>query len=193
MPWRDRLASFRKRTTHRRDLFLVFLTNHVVARVLFSAWRLWWYRHIMGFDIGPGASLLRDIRVSRRGNMRVGAHTVINNGCRLDNRFPIVIGKNVSLTYGTLVLTKGHDIDSPVFATKGAGVTIEDYAWICANAIILPGVRVGRGGVVLPGGVVVKDVEPFHVVGGNPVKFIRERSRDLRYQLRWDPWVPFFG
>lgn len=59
--------------------------------------------------------------------------------------------------------------------------------------IVLPGVHIGKGAVVLPGSVVSQDVEPYHVVGGNPAKFIRMRSTDLRYELDWDPWFPFFG
>lgn len=171
----------------------VYLTNHVVSKIVFNRLRHGWYRRVMRFEIGDGSSVLTNLRVSRRGNIRIGRHSVINNHCRFDNRFPITIGDNVSMTYGTMILTKGHDIDDPLFRTKGAGVRIEDFAWICANAILLPGVSVGRGAVVLTGAVVTKDVPPYHVVGGNPAVFIRERSKDLRYELSWAPWVPFFG
>lgn len=147
----------------------------------------------MGFRIGPRSSVLTDFKVAGRGNLRIGSNCVINNGCRFDNRFPITIGENVSITYGTMILTKGHDIDDPDFKTKGAPVEIGDYAWICARAIILPGVKLGKGCVVLSGAVVSKDVPEYHVVGGNPARFIRERPRNQRYRLHYDPWVPFFG
>lgn len=173
--------------------FFVYITNNFVSRILFSNVRLWWYRHIMKYKIGEMSSILRDFKIAVKGNLVVGHNTVINNSCRFDNRFPIIIGDNVSITYGVSVFTKGHDIDDPDFRTKGASVIIEDYVWIAAYAVILPGVKLGKGCVVLPGSVVNKDVEPFHVVGGNPAKFIRERSRDLRYRLHWDPWVPFWG
>lgn len=75
----------------------------------------------------------------------------------------------------------------------GESVVIEDYVWISAFAIILPGVILKKGCVVLPGSVVTKDVEPYHVVGGNPAMFIRRRNQDLHYELYWDPWVPFWG
>jgi acetyltransferase-like isoleucine patch superfamily enzyme len=183
------LKSFR----HGRDLFLVYLTNHLVSRVLFSSLRLFWYRRVMKFVIGEGSSVLTDFKVSRRGNLVIGRHTVVNNSCRFDNRAPIVLGDNVSVTYGTMILTKGHDIDDPEFGTRKGPVRVDDYVWICANALLQPGVTVGKGAVVLSGSVVVKDVAPFHVVGGNPAEFVRERSRDLKYTLSWDPWVPFFG
>jgi maltose O-acetyltransferase len=52
--------------------------------------------------------------------------------------------------------------------TKSAPVVIEDDVWIGFNAIILKGVRVGRGAVVGAGSVITKDVDPFTVVVGNP-------------------------
>jgi acetyltransferase-like isoleucine patch superfamily enzyme len=147
----------------------------------------------MGFKIGAKSSILTHFIVSERGNLEVGNHTVINNNCRFDNRFPIQIGNNVSITYGTSILTKGHDIDDPNFRTKGAPVVVADYVWIAAYAIILPGVTLGKGCAVLPGSVVNKNVEPFQVVGGNPAVVIRERTHNLNYKLFWDPWVPFWG
>lgn len=187
---RQKLKKKRRRAVYAA---LTYLTNHVVSRIFFSAPRRLWYRHVMGFELGTGTSVLTDFRVSRPGNLRIGNHTVINNHCRFDNRYCIAIGNNVSITYGTMILTKGHDIDSPDFGPKGDGVVIGDHAWICANVLILPGVRIGRGAVVLSGSVVTKDVPDLAVVGGNPAQFIRARPDNFQYCLKWDPWVPFFG
>jgi maltose O-acetyltransferase len=173
--------------------FLVYCNNHLISRVVLSWVRLAWYRFVMGFRIGPSTSILTDFKVSGRGNLIIGRNTVVNNSCRFDNRFPIVLGDNVSVTYGTMILTKGHDIDASDFRTKGAPVEIGDYVWICARATILPGVKLGKGCVVLTGAVVTEDVPEYHVVGGNPARFVRKRSTDLGYDLRFDPWVPFFG
>ncbi|KAK8091235.1 amino acid transporter [Apiospora phragmitis] len=52
-------------------------------------------------------------------------------------------------------------------------IHIEDDCWIGARALILPGVRVGRGSTVAAGAVVAKDVEPYCLVGGVPAKLIR--------------------
>ncbi|MCR5461705.1 MAG: hypothetical protein K6E87_01425 [bacterium] len=47
-------------------------------------------------------------------------------------------------------------------------VTIKKNAWICAGAIICPGVTIGENSVV-----VTKDVLDNTLVGGNPAKFIK--------------------
>lgn len=52
-------------------------------------------------------------------------------------------------------------------------ITIGDDAWIGMNVLILKGVTIGQGAIVGAGSVVVKDVEPFTVVGGNPAVVIK--------------------
>ena len=55
----------------------------------------------------------------------------------------------------------------------GKKITIEDNAWIGSNAVILPGVKLGKGSVVGAGTVVKKDVLENEVVGGVPAKHIK--------------------
>jgi maltose O-acetyltransferase len=169
------------------------VTNHLISRLFFQRPRLWWYRTVMGFEIGRGSSVLVDVRFSARRNLRIGAHSVVNNGCRIDNRGQVTLGDSVSLSYGTTIYTKGHVIDSSDFHTVSAPVTIRDKVWVCAGATILPGVTLNAGSVVLTGSVVPKDVGAYEVVGGNPAKYVRGRSRDLDYKIDFHPWMPFFG
>jgi galactoside O-acetyltransferase len=56
-------------------------------------------------------------------------------------------------------------------------IMIEDKVWIGFDAVILKGVRVGEGAVVGARSVVVRDVEPYTVVAGNPAKMIRRIER----------------
>jgi len=53
---------------------------------------------------------------------------------------------------------------------------IEEDVWIGARALILPGLRIGTGAIVAVGAVVVKDVEPYSIVGGNPAGVIKYRK-----------------
>lgn len=56
-----------------------------------------------------------------------------------------------------------------------SGVVIGDDVWIGADVTLKPGLKIGRGAVIAASSVVVKDVEPYSVVGGNPARFIRWR------------------
>ncbi|MBU1326625.1 acyltransferase [Patescibacteria group bacterium] len=100
-------------------------------------------------------------------------------------RRPLRIGNNVSIAGEVRIYTMEHDIDSPDFAEISAPVTIEDYVVIGTRVTILPGVTIGKGAVVASGAVVTKEVAPYTVVGGVPAKFIRERSKDLKYTLKF--------
>lgn len=56
-------------------------------------------------------------------------------------------------------------------------LVIEDDVWIGANAIILPGVRIGRHSVIAAGSVVTQSVEPFSVYAGVPARKIKDISQ----------------
>lgn len=66
----------------------------------------------------------------------------------------------------------GNKLNRPPFESKP--VIIEDEVWIGFNATILKGVRVGKGSIIQPGAVVVKDVPPGIIVSGNPAQNIRQ-------------------
>lgn len=82
------------------------------------------------------------------------------------------IGKNVTLSPGVVIHTGTHQVG---FGSRrctpdviGKAVSIGDGAWICLNALVLPGVTIGPGAVVSAGAVVSMDVEPHTMVAGNP-------------------------
>lgn len=50
---------------------------------------------------------------------------------------------------------------------------IEDYVSVGANCVIIGGVRIGHHSIIGAGSVVVKDVPPYSIVGGNPAKVIK--------------------
>lgn len=59
-------------------------------------------------------------------------------------------------------------------AVTSKPVVVEEGAWIGLAAIILPGVRLGRGCVVQAGAVVASDVAPNTFVAGNPATVVDE-------------------
>lgn len=115
-----------------------------------------------------------------RNEMRVGDQTWIGQQCFLHAAGGITIGARVGIGPGVKVITSVHEeagrdraiLFSPI---EMAPVVIEDDADIGVNAVILPGVTVGRGAVVGAGAVVTSDVPPYAVVAGVPAKVLRYR------------------
>jgi len=166
----------------------LYFFNHLVNRLPSHHLRLMFYRRI--FTIGPGTSFLLHVKIRFPGNLRIGRNSTVNYDCVLDARgAEIIIGDNVNIASEVMIWTQEHDPDSPTHQTISKPVVIGDYAWIASRAIILPGVTIGEGAVIAAGAVVTKDVSPYAIVGGNPAKFIRERSRDLRYELNYFPFL----
>lgn len=79
--------------------------------------------------------------------------------------------------------------DEYVFTSNGYACEIGNDAWIGKNAMIKEGVSIGDGAIVGAGAVVVKDVEPYEVVGGVPARTIRYRfsKEDICFlkKLKW--------
>ncbi|EHQ28456.1 acyltransferase [Mucilaginibacter paludis] len=114
-------------------------------------------------------------------NLIVGDHTFIGT-VELALHDKIQIGSYVCINDQVKILTASHGLNDPYWKHVKAPIIIDDYAWIATSAIILPGVKIGRGAVVGAGAVVSKNVEPFQIVAGNPAKAINKtRTEDLRY------------
>lgn len=121
--------------------------------------------------------------------MHIGNNVYIGKYCSLET--DIEIGNNVLIANNVGLIGKyDHDYscvgksikdsswigDSNYdFKGKGLRIIIEDDTWIGYGAIIVSGVKIGRGAIVAAGSVVLHDVEPYSIVAGNPAKMVSSR------------------
>lgn len=79
-----------------------------------------------------------------------------------------------------------------IFDDSVPKTNIANDVWIGSNAIIPGGISIGSGAIVAAGAVVVKDVPPYAVVGGNPAKVIRYRFSEEQIVVllasKWWDW-----
>jgi len=157
--------------------FLLYLANRVVAHIPIYTLRYWFYRKGLKLDVDPSAFIFMGAWFDGRGNLKLGAHSAINQNCHLDNRGPIEIADYVSISSEVYILTADHDVMVEGLPGRVRPVKIERDVFVGTRAIILPGVTLGEGCAVGAGSVVTKDVPPFTVVGGIPAKVIHEKKR----------------
>jgi acetyltransferase-like isoleucine patch superfamily enzyme len=94
----------------------------------------------------------------------------------------VKIGSRVCINDGAKLLTASHEVADAHWRSFARPIVIEDYAWIATDALILPGVTIGRGAVVGAGAVVTQSVPAGAVAVGNPSKIMEgRRARDLDY------------
>jgi acetyltransferase-like isoleucine patch superfamily enzyme len=120
----------------------------------------------MGVTIGEYAHVCSFAHLNiGGGQLIVGKHVAFASGCR------ILSGSN---HYSGESMSSGSPEHMQV--VKRLITVIENFAFIGAGAIVLPGLRIGRRAVVGAGAVVTKDVPDNWIVAGNPAVKIGERD-----------------
>jgi len=111
--------------------------------------------------------------------VRMGADCFIDPAAILETAYPenITIGNDVRVTAGAIIMTHikpPHYLrDKGYVPTVLRPVVLEDHCFIGVNAVVMPGVTVGRASVVASGAVVTADVPPLTMVAGNPARIIK--------------------
>ncbi|MDF9823695.1 tetrahydrodipicolinate N-acetyltransferase [Breznakia sp. PF5-3] len=124
--------------------------------------------------IEPGAIIRDQVEIGDNVVIMMGAiinigakiqeNTMIDMGCVLGGRAEV--GKNCHIGAGTVLA----GVVEPASATP---VIIEDDVVIGANAVVIEGVRIGKGSVVAAGSIVLDDVAPGLMVAGCPARVIK--------------------
>lgn len=139
---------------------------------------------LAGIKIGEGSTFHTWARFYKPKNITIGQDTIIGDHAFLDGREKLTIGSHTDIASGVMIYNSEHDINAADFHAVDAPVEIGDYVFIGPRAIILPGVKVGKGAIIAAGAVVTKDVPELAVVGGVPAVKIGERkNKDLHYKL----------
>lgn len=111
--------------------------------------------------------------------IQVGANSApgLSNGCYIQGKNGIVIGRNLRMGLGVGLISANHNPDNYDQWLKADSIEIGDNVWIGMNSVILPGVKIGSNVIIGANSVVNKDVPSNTIVAGNPATIIREKSK----------------
>lgn len=167
--------------------FKVFIL-HLVGKVPSHHFRRFFYR-LFGMKIGRGSTIHTGLTLYNPRNIIIGEDTIVGERAVLDGRARLKIGNHVAIASEVMIYNSEHNINDEYFQPIEMEVEINDYVFIGPRAIILPGVKIGKGAIIAAGAVVTKDIPPFAIAGGVPAKIIGERKiKELRYRLGRARW-----
>jgi len=115
------------------------------------------------------------INVKNFGNLK--EKLIIGNFVSIADNVKFILGGNHRTdTITNFPLFSKYISNSPIHDANTKGpIIIEDEVWIGSEAIILSGVRIGKGAVIAAGSVVTKEIPAYAIAGGNPAKIIKYR------------------
>ena len=137
-------------------------------------------------------------------SVKIGKYCMITWQCVIEGGAETYIGDRVFVGPGTRILTSTYEINGfygneflpeEVRGFQYGNVTIHDDAYIGANSVVMPGVTIGEGAVVGANSLVDRNLKPWGIYFGNPVKLIGMReqpSEDKKRIIESMDWVKHF-
>jgi putative colanic acid biosynthesis acetyltransferase WcaF len=142
--------------------------------VIFSGIKVFLLR-AFGARLGNGVVVKPSVNIKYPWKLLVGDHSWIGEEVWIDNLSDIVLGSNVTLSQGCLLLTGSHDHTLTTFDFLSNPITLEDGVWIGAKAIVTGGITCRTHSILGAGSVAEKELLPYTIYKGNPAVPVLKR------------------
>jgi len=131
--------------------------------------------------IGENVRFFRGVEFSFGYNMSVGSNVTFHRYVLIDDRGPITIGDNVSISDWANVYTHTHNIEE-IQDVSILPTALGDGVRVTYHSTVLAGVKMGKESMLGSMGVATKDIPPYHVAVGIPAKAVK-----IKEKARLDP------
>lgn len=140
------------------------------------AWRAFLLR-LFGAKLGAKCHFYAKGKVWAPWNLVCEDRVSLADDAELYNPSIFYLGSHAIVSQGAYVCGATHTYDDPNFPQVSSPMRLGAYSWVCAKAIVSPGVNIGDGAILGLGSLATRDLEPFGVYAGVPAKKIKERAR----------------
>jgi putative colanic acid biosynthesis acetyltransferase WcaF len=142
----------------------------------FHGWRSMILR-LFGAKLAPHCHFYPKCRIWAPWNLVCEEAVGVGDDAELYNPSLLTIGSHAVVSQGAYVCGATHLYNEPSFRLVSYPMRIGAYSWVCAKAIVSPGVNVGDGAILAMASIATKDLEPFGVYAGMPARKVKDRDR----------------
>lgn len=130
---------------------------------------------LFGAKIGKGLIIKPCVNIKFPWKLVIGDDCWLGENAWIDNLDNIIIGNNVCLSQGALLLTGNHDYTLFNMPYRNAPIVLEDGVWIGAKSVVCSGVICKSHSILTVGSVTTKNLEEYTIYQGNPAVAVRKR------------------
>jgi putative colanic acid biosynthesis acetyltransferase WcaF len=153
---------------------VLFLVSHIIP---LSGLKIWLLK-LFGAKVGHGVVIKPGVNIKYPWKLVIGDYCWIGEDVWIDSLEQVIIGSNVCISQGAMLLTGNHNYKKSSFDLITRAIHLEDGVWIGAKSIVGPGVRCGSHSILTVGSFTSKDLDAYGIYQGNPA--VKVRSREIR-------------
>ena len=131
---------------------------------------------LFGAQIGNNVVIKSKVRIKNPWRLIIGDNSWIGEDVWIDNLENVVLGNNVCLSQGAMLLTGNHDYNACDFAYRLENISIADGVWIGAQAVVCPGTICESHSILTVNSVASKRMDEWGIYSGNPARLVRFRK-----------------
>ena len=144
---------------------------------IFRKWRILILK-IFGADLKWDSEVYSSVKIWAPWNLKMGHRACLGPEVICYNQDDVILEDDVVVSQYSYLCTASHDVNMLNTANDSlvtAPIILKEKAWVGSRAFIGLGVIIGKAAIVGATASVYKDVEDYHIVGGNPAKTIKIR------------------
>lgn len=131
---------------------------------------------LFGAKVGEGVFIKPSVNVKYPWKLSIGHNVWIGENVWIDNLCQVIIGDNVCISQGALLLTGSHDHSKSTFDFVANEIILEEGVWIGAKAVVGGGVTCKSHSILGINSVAETDLSAYIIYKGNPAVPVIERK-----------------
>jgi len=135
---------------------------------------------MFGAKVGHHCLIKPSVNIKYPWFLEMGDYVTLGERVWVDNLAKVKLGSQVTLSQGVVLITGNHNYKSVSFDLIVKEIHIQEGAWIGANAIVGPGVIVGKNAVLSMGASATKDLDANTIYAAGDPQAVRKRVFEVK-------------